>query len=453
MTRPISRRTALHGLGTVVALPWLESLAAAAPGGVATSSTAASGPPRRLAFLYVPNGAHMPDWTPESEGKLGNLPEILKSLEPFKDRLNVLTGLTLDKARANGDGAGDHARAMAAFLTGQQPRKTHGADIRAGTSADQHVAAIVGEYTRFPSLELGIERGAQAGNCDSGYSCAYSSNMSWRSEATPNAKETDPKLVFERLFGGNDPKELASARAKRELYNKSVLDFVTEDVKGLTRTLGQGDQRKLDEYLTAVREVELRIEKIKQANANRQPIPKPNMPVPSGTPKDPQEHIRLMCDLLVLSFQTDLTRVVTLPFANDGSNRPYPSIGVSEGHHDLSHHGRNADKQAKIKKINGFHVSQLAYILGKMRAVKEANGSTLLDNVMVVYGSGIGDGDRHNHDDLPVLLAGGGGGSVTGNRHLKFAKDTPLMNLYLSLFERMGVPTARFGDSTGPLKI
>src|SRR5438105_5489371 len=293
----VDRRTALRGLGTLVALPWLESLAKATPLGDVPSL--AAGPPKRLAFLYVPNGMNMEGWTPKGEGKLAALPDILKSLEPFKDRLNVLSGLELDKARPNGDGPGDHARAMSSFLTGRQPRKTSGADIRVGISADQHVATAVGDQTRFPSLELGIERGAQAGNCDSGYSCAYSSNLSWRGESTPNAKETDPKQVFDRLFGGNDPKELAEARAKRELYNKSVLDFVTEDAKGLNKTLGSGDQKKLDEYLTAVREIEQRIEKAKQENASR-PVPKPNMPAPAGgIPKDVQEHIRLMADLMV----------------------------------------------------------------------------------------------------------------------------------------------------------
>jgi hypothetical protein len=446
----ISRRTALKGLGTVIALPWLESLASAAP---AAAASAASGPPRRLAFLYVPNGIHMPDWTPRSDGKLSELPDILKPLEPFKGYVNVLSGLELDKAKPNGDGPGDHARAMAAFLTGQQPRKTHGADIRAGISADQHVANAIGDHTRFPSLELGIEKGLNAGNCDSGYSCAYSANLSWRSESTPNAKEVDPKLVFERLFGGNDPKELAESRAKRDLYNQSILDFVMEDAKTLTESLGKGDQRKLDEYLTAVREVEQRIEKARKAAADRKPVPKPNMAEPAGIPKEVQEHIRLMCDLMVLSFQTDLTRVVTFPLANDGSNRPYPVIGVTEGHHDLSHHGRNAEKQAKIKKINTFHAEQLAYLLGRMAAVKEADGTTLLDSVMLVYGSGIGDGDRHNHDDLPILLIGKGGGTIEGGRHLKYPRNTPLMNLYLSLFDRMGCPTDRFGDSTGRLRI
>ncbi|MFO0937056.1 MAG: DUF1552 domain-containing protein [Gemmataceae bacterium] len=380
--------------------------------------------------------------------------EILKSLEPHKSHLNILSELTLDKARANGDGPGDHARAMSAFLTGSQPRKTHGADIKVGLSADQHLATTIGEKTRFPSLELGVEKGLNAGNCDSGYSCAYSANLSWRTESTPNAKECDPKAVFDRLFGGNDPKDVKENRARRDLYNQSILDFVAEDTKSLSKKLGQGDQRKLDEYLTSVREIETRIARIKKEREDRRPVVKPNMPEPkAGNPNDYREHIRLMCDLMVIAFQTDLTRVVTLPFANDGSNRSYKLIDVPEGHHDLSHHQRNPDKQSKLKKINTFHVEQFAYLLGKLKAVKEVDGSTLLDNSMIVYGSGIGDGDRHNHDDLPILFAGKGGGTVQCGRHMTFAKDTPLMNLYLAMFERMGAPLNRFGDSTGILKI
>jgi hypothetical protein len=440
----------LRGVGTAIALPWLESLGfAAAPPG----STAAAGVPKRLAFVYVPNGVNMTEWTQAETGKLSKLTGILSPLNDHKDYVNVIGGMTLDKGRANGDGPGDHARAMSTFLTGRQPRKTSGADIKVGMSADQHVAQAVGDNTKFPSLELGIERGQQAGNCDSGYSCAYSSNLSWRGESTPNAKETDPKLVFERLFGGNDPKELAAARAKRELYNKSILDFVAEDAKQLNKTLGQGDQRKLDEYLTSVREVEQRIEKARAASSA--PAAKPNMPMPTGIPKDVTEHIRLMMDLMVLAFQTDLTRVATFPIANDGSNRPYKHIEVPEGHHDLSHHGSDPKKLEKIAKINKFHVEQLAYLTGKLKAAKEADGTNLLDNIMLVYGSGLGDGNAHNHDNLPILLIGKGGGTISSGRHIVYPKraDTPLMNLYLALFQRMGAPTARFGDSTGVLSI
>jgi Protein of unknown function (DUF1552) len=435
----------LKGLGAAVALPWLEAMTPIASAAPSAKS------PLRAAFLYVPNGKHMQDWTPKAEGALADLPLLMEPLKPFKDDLNVLSGLALDKARANGDGPGDHARAQTAFLTGRQPRKTNGADIRAGQSADQWIANHVGDQTKFSSLEIGIEPGRQAGNCDSGYSCAYQSNFSWRDENTPNAKEVDPKLVFDRLFGGGTGKEREENRDKRDRYNKSILDFVNEEAKSLAGGLGAVDQRKMDEYLSAVRELELRIQRAREIK-NSKPTFKPDMPAPNGIPKDAAEHIRLMADLMVLAFQADLTRVVSFPFANDGSNRPYPTLGVPEGHHELSHHQNDPKKHEKIKKINRFHIEQLAYVLGKLKSVKEGD-KALLDQIMVVYGSGIGDGNRHNHDDLPILLAGHGGGTVKCGRHLKFAKDTPLMNLYLAMFDRLGCPTKTFGDSTGVLAI
>ena len=446
MSRRIDRRTMLRGLGAAVALPWLDAMApiASAAPGIAKS-------PLRAAFLYVPNGMHMQDWTPKAEGLLGDLPLTLEPLKAFKNDINVLSGLALDKAKANGDGPGDHARAQASFLTGRQARKTNGADIRIGQSADQWIAQHVGEHTKFNSLELGIEGGKQAGNCDSGYSCAYQSNFSWRDDNTPNAKEIDPKQVFERLFGSGSAKDRNESRDKRDRANKSILDFVNEEAKSLEKDLGAADQRKMDEYLSAVRELELRIDRAREVK-NAAPTFKPTGPAPTGIPKDAQEHMRLMADMLVLAFQADLTRVITLPLANDGSNRSYPTIAVPDGHHEISHHQNDKKKQEKIQKINRFHIEQLAYLLGKLKSVKEGE-KTLLDQVMVVYGSGIGDGNRHNHDDLPILLAGHGGGSVTGGRHLRFSKDTPLMNLYLAMFDRMGCPTKSFGDSTGVLSI
>jgi hypothetical protein len=407
--------------------------------------------PVRAAFMYVPNGIHMQDWTPKGEGSLTELPHILSPLKPYLNDLNVFSGLALDKAKANGDGPGDHARAQASFLTGRQARKTNGADIRIGQSADQWIASQLGDHTKFSSLEIGIEPGRQAGNCDSGYSCAYQSNFSWRNDTTPNAKEIDPRLVFDRLFGGGSAKDQDKNREQRERYNKSILDFVNEEAKALSRDLGAADKRKMEEYLTAVRELELRIERAKEVK-NAKPTFKPTMPAPTTLPKDPQEHMRIMGDLMVLALQADLTRVATFPLANDGSNRPYPTIGVPDGHHDLSHHANDTKKQEKIRKINHFHIEQLAYIVGKLKAVKEGD-KTLLDQIMLVYGSGIGDGNRHNHDDLPIIMLGHGGGKVKGGRHLKFAKDTPLMNLYLAMFERLGCPKKSFGDSTGVLPI
>jgi hypothetical protein len=437
----------LKGVGTAIALPLLESMTLAAP----AATAAAKSHPIRAAFLYVPNGAHMQDWTPSATGKGFDLPFTLEPLKEFKNAINVISGMALDKANANGDGPGDHARAQAAFLTGRQPRKTNGADIRTGQSADQWIATHLGDNTKFASIEIGIERGLQSGNCDSGYSCAYQSNFSWRNETTPNAKEVDPKQVFERLFGNGSPKDKDESRARRERYNKSILDLVKEDASALNSELGKTDQRKLDEYLTAIRELEQRIEKARAIKDSKSTF-KPTMLEPKGIPKEMQEHIRLMCDLMVLAFQADLTRVITFPFANDGSNRPYPTIGVSEGHHDLSHHGNDKAKHEKIRKINKFHIEQVAYLLGKLKSVKEGD-KTLLDQVMMVYGSGIGDGNRHNHDELPILLMGHGGGTIEAGRHLRFTKGTPLMNLYLALFQRLGCPTKSFGDSTGVLSI
>jgi hypothetical protein len=435
----ISRRTALKGLGVSLALPFLEAML---PGSVLASPSKA---PLRMAFLYVPNGVNMGEWTPAQEGKLEELPATLRPLNPFREQMTVLSGLALDKARPNGDGPGDHARAMASFLTGRQARKTSGADIRIGISVDQLAAQKIGQTTRFASLEIGCEGGKNSGNCDSGYSCAYSANLSWRTEATPMSKETNPRLVFERLFG--TPGKVTDAeQARRDDYKKSILDFVAEDANDLRRKLGATDQRKLDEYLTGVREIEQRI-------VRAQPVVEVGqgkIVQPRGVPGDYGQHLQLMGDLLALAFQADLTRICSFVFANDGSNRSYRTIEVPEGHHDLSHHGRDRNKLTKLQKINEFHIKQLAYLLNKLRSIKEGDGN-VLDNSMIVYGSGIGDGNRHNHDDLPVLLLGKGGGSIAAGRHLVYPRNTPLMNLYLTLLDRVGVQEKSFGDSTGRL--
>jgi hypothetical protein len=439
--RPISRRQALRGLGTAIALPFLEAMAPK----LALAETGRQARPSRMAFFYVPNGVVMEDWTPKSVGANFTLPPTLEPLVAFRQELLVLSGLTLDKARAHGDGAGDHARAMAAFLTGRQPRKTHGADLRAGVTADQIAARTVGRQTRFPSLELGCDRGMQSGNCDSGYSCAYSANISWRSDSTPMAKEIDPRLLFDRLFSTGSKTETAESRSHRERKKKSILDFVADDAAKLRNRLGAKDQRKIDEYLTSIRELEERI-----AHANHEGGEAHGFAQPSGIPKSYQDHIRLLMDLMVLAFQGDLTRIVTFVLANEGSNRSYRMIGVPDGHHDLSHHGGKAEKKDKLRIINRFHISQLAYLLAKLKSQKEGEG-TLLDQAMIVYGSGIGDGNRHNHDDLPILVAGGGGGTIKPGRHVAYPKETPLSNLHLSLLDRMGSTPESLGDSTGRL--
>jgi hypothetical protein len=437
----ISRRTALKGLGACIALPWLEAMTPRTLLGAAAKGSA----PLRMAFLYVPNGINMAEWTPKEEGAGFALTPTLEPLKALKDDFMVLSGLTADKARPHGDGPGDHARAMASFLTGRQARKTDGADIRLGISADQVAAEKVGHATRFSSLEIGCEGGRNAGNCDSGYSCAYSSNLSWRGESLPMSKEINPKLVFDRLFSTTAKGD--GDQARRDRHKQSVLDFVAEDAKALQSNLGANDQRKLDEYLTGVRELELRIAKAPPAvdlGANK-------MNRPTGVPKDYKDHVRLMGDLLALAFQADLTRVATFVFANDGSNRSYKAdLGIGEGHHDLSHHQRKQEKLEKLQKINAFHITQLAYLLERLKAVKEGEG-TLLDHCMIVYGGGISDGNAHNHDDLPILLAGKGGGTLKPGRHVRYPKETPLTNLYVSMLDRMGAKVDSFGDSNGAL--
>ncbi len=445
----ISRRTVLKGLGTAMALPLLDAMMPRLA--VAGLAPAKSELPLRFGVVYVPNGVNMAEWTPKAEGPLTALPSILEPLAPVKDQVLVLSGLTCDKARAHGDGGGDHARAMSAFLTGSQPRKTAGADIRAGMSFDQFLAQRVGEATRFPSLELGCEGSRSVGNCDSGYSCAYSSTVAWRTETTPVPKEINPSLVFDRLFGSAKADDSTAARTKRRDYRQSVLDLVREDARQLEGSLGAADGRKLDEYLTAVRELEVRISKARQTAS--QPRVKTDYPYPAaGVPKDYAEHVRLMGDLLALAFQTDLTRVATLVYANEGSTHPYPFIGVPEGHHDVSHHQRDPKKLEKIRLINRFHMSAFAEMLKKLKNTTEGDG-TVLDRTVLVYGSGNSDGNKHNHDDLPILVAGGGGGAIRSGRHVVYPhdRDTPLCNLFLTLADHFGIDAPRFGDSTGKL--
>lgn len=438
----ISRRTLLRGLGASLALPWLEAMGPMT--GWAADTKASQAAPNRMAFLYVPNGINMDDWKPGYEGALRDLPKILQPLDAHKKDFSLLTGLTADKAFANGDGGGDHARALSAFLTGCQPRKTDGTDIRAGISVDQVAAARLADKTRLASLELGTEPGSMAGNCDSGYSCVYSSTMAWRSATQPLPKEVNPKLVFERMFGSGSKAE----RMQRDAQRKSVLDLVKEDFGELNGKLGKSDQRKLDEYFSAVRDLELRIERA----ANMPDLKAPeNFALPTGVPASYEEHIRLMGELMILAFQTDATRVCTFVLANEGSGKAYPFIGVKEGHHDLSHHQGSEERKAKIAEINRFHVTQLAYIIERMKSIKEGDG-TLLDHTMLCYGSGNSDGNRHNHDDLPILVAGKGCGTLKTGRHVVYPNRTPLNNLWLSMLNRMDLKTQQLGDSTGELQ-
>ena len=445
----LPRRTFLRGLGAAMALPMLDAMlpGARAVAGVAGANKA----PIRTAFLFVPNGAHMPDWTPAIEGADFELPYILQPLQPHKNELLVLSGLTQDKGRANGDGGGDHARSAGSWLTCSQPLKSEGSQIRVGISADQIAAQVVGKETRFPSLELGLEPGRQAGKCDTGYSCAYSNNISWRNESTPMTREINPRLVFERLFANNLPSEVSESQKRRELYKKSILDFVLDDAKSLSARVGGRDRQKLDEYLAAVREIEQRVERAQKAVASTGKPLNGNYEIPEGIPESYEEHAKLMCDMMVLAFQTDVTRVCTFMLANEGSNRSYRNIGVNDGHHSLSHHQGDQAKQMSIREINRFHMHQFAYILSRLRSIPEGEG-TLLDHSMIVYGSGLADGNRHEHDNLPLILAGRGGGSILPGRHVRYSSETPMANLLVSMLERVGAPVRQFGDSTGALR-
>lgn len=452
--REINRRTLLRGIGATMALPLLEAMlptgiARGAATGAARAWNQNGEAPLRMAFFYVPNGMHMPDWIPERGGKDFPLPPILKELEEFRDRFNVLGGLTLDQARAHGDGGGDHARAVASFLTGAHPRKTNGADIRNGVSVDQVAAAQIGKRTRLPSLELGTETSSPGGHCDSGYSCVYTSNVSWRTETSPVAKEVDPAMVFDRMFSGTEMGMTPAERERRNRRRKSVLDLVHSDAQSLHHALGANDRRKLDEYLYAVREIEQRISRAETLDHGDSAMQ--DLARPEGVPREYGEHVRLLMDMMVLAFQTDSTRISTFMFANAGSNRSYREIGIAEGHHDLSHHGQSEEKQKRISQINRHHATMFRYFLSRMAATAEGD-SNLLDNSMIVYGSAIADGNSHAHNNLPILLAGRGGGAIRTGRFLEYPNETPLTNLYLTMLHQMGIPMESFSDSTGPLE-
>ena len=441
--QPLHRRTFLKGVGATLGLPLLEAMLPKS--GFAAQST---GAPKRMAFVFVPNGVIVPEWTVKGEGADWQLSPTLEPLAKVKDQVCVLTGLMQDNARHKGDGAGDHARSSAAFLTGAHPVKTSGVDIKVGQSVDQVAADKVGKLTKLPSIELGTEGGRNAGQCDSGYSCAYSNNISWKTATTPMAKEINPRLVFERLFGSTDDREAAKGRAKRDEYRKSILDLVTDDASKLKQQLGQTDRRKVDEYFSSVREIEQRIERAK-SDSTSQKIP--DLTLPRGIPKELDVHIGLMFELMTLAFQTDTTRVATFMLANEGSNRSYPMVGVNDGHHHLSHHQNKQDWIKHLAKIDKYLIGHYAKFLERLKSIPEGTG-TLLDNSMIVYGSAIADGNEHSHHDLPVLVAGNGGGTIASGRHIVFPKETPLNNLFLSMLDRMDAGVDSLGDSSGRLK-
>jgi hypothetical protein len=443
----LQRRTFLKGIGAAIGLPLLDSMV---PAFAAKSETAA---PVRLAFTYLPNGIIMKDWTPGTAGKDFELPGSLKPLAPFREQMLVLTGLKDNTGNALGDAGGDHARASASYLTGVHPKKTAGADVQAGASVDQIAAKVVGSKTRLPSLELTLDYTRAVGNCDSGYSCAYMNGLSWRSPTSSLPPDSNPRLVFERLFGNEDVSLDPETRSRRATYRKSILDLVSADAERITASVGPADRRKIDEYLYAIRDIERRIESAEKASSTSESkrVPAFTLEKPTGIPGTYSEHAKLMFDLQVMAFQADLTRVITFMFDREQGDQTYPEIGVSDPHHPLSHHRGNPEWIAKLSQIDLFHTQLFAYYIGKLKEIKEGD-STLLDHCMIVYGGGLSDGNRHSHEDLPTVLMGRGDGRLKSSRHITYPENTPLTNLYLSLLDRMGVETESLGDSTGKLE-
>ena len=428
--KQLSRRTILRGIGAAVSLPLLDAMVPA----FASVTT-----PMRLAFIYVPNGIMMDHWTPASDGTDFELPRILAPLAPHRDNVLVLSGLTQNTGRALGDAEGDHARASATYLTGVHPRKTAGEGICSGISVDQVAASHVGAGSKLPSLELACEDSRLVGNCDSGYSCAYSNTLSWRTPSTPLPPEVNPRLVFERLFGALD--ENPADRRQRLRNEISILDYVSDDTRRLTNQLGPSDHRKIDEYLTSVREIERRIQ-LAEKDDRQTP---PSFEKPNGVPADFGDYAKLMFDLMLLAFQTGTTRVATFMIGREGSLRAYREIGISEAHHPVTHHSGNPELIEKVVRINTYHMQQFAYFIGKLKSTPDGDG-TLLDHSQIVYGSGLSDGNRHAHNNLPILLA-----AKTGGRHITYPAETPMNNLHLALLDRMGVRIDSLGDSNGEL--
>ena len=441
--KSLSRRTVLRGLGATVALPLLDGMV---PALAAAMRTTGAAPARRLGAIYVPNGVEMRAWTPTTEGTGFAFTPILKPLEPFRDQVCVLSGLA-DKPAVPlpGEGIGDHARAASTWLTGVHVKKTEGPDIRAGVSLDQLAAQTLGKETQLASLELALDSVEVLGACDAGYSCAYANTIAWRTPTTPLPMENNPRAVFERLFGAADSTDVAARRARLH-EDRSVLDLVTDQAGALKQTLGPGDRHKLTQYLDAVRDAERRIQRAEEQSGREMPV----VEKPVGIPDTFEAHAKLMYDLLVLAYQTDLTRVATFMIGKEVSGRAFPEIGVADGHHSLSHHQNDPAKLEKLAKLNNYHIQMFAYFLDQMRSTPDGDGS-LLDHSILVYGSGISDGNIHFHLDLPMLLVGGGAGTLTGGRHVRYANDTPITNLYVAMLDKLGRPAEQFGDSTGQL--
>jgi hypothetical protein len=430
----LPRRTFLRGMGAAAALPLLDAMV---PALSAMAQTAAK-PVRRLGFVYIPMGMNAAAWTPKGEGRIPELSPTLASLMPFLDHVTVVTNLELRNAYT----AGNHASANCAFLSCVKAKRTEGSDYQLATTVDQIAAKDIGKDTPIPSLELGTDLIAQVGNCDNGFACAYQNNLSWSSPTTPLPTEADPRVVFERLFGDGGGPERRRAELRK---SGSILDRMTQDMARLQRELGSGDRTRLSQYLDSVREVERRIQKAEQ---QRDGSPVLDLERPANVPAVWEDHVKLMFDLQVLALQSDMTRVITFQLARETSTRSYPHIGVSEPHHPVSHHADDPEKLAKLAKINAHHVSLFAYLVEKLQATPDGDGS-LLDHSIYMLGSGMGNPNVHDHSNLPIVLAGGGAGKLKGARHIKYAGQTPLANLHLTLLDKVGVRLERFVDSTG----
>ena len=431
----ISRRSVLRGLGASLTIPSLESF----------GNTGSPNIPLRMGFTYIPNGVILEEWKPKGTGKLEELPNSLKPLQSHTKDFQVMSGLDHTKAYANGDGGGDHARANATFLTGCQAKKTAGKDIKIGVSVDQIAAESIGNKTKLKSLELSCDGVRRSGKCDSGYSCAYQYNLSWKTDSMPMVPESNPRLVFERLFGDASSTLDRKNQLKRRTLNKSILDFALDGAGSLNKRLGKDDQEKLNEYFSSIRELEQRLER-EEKNWDQ----RPSLKSPDGIPGNYKEHIGIMFDMMALAFQSDSTRISSFLLAHDGSNRSFRDIGVPEGHHSLSHHKNDPEKMKKLARIDQFYSEQFAYFLNRLSAIREIDGSRLIDHCMIVFGGGISDGNRHRHSDLPVLLAGGKSHGLSTGRHVDYG-SVPMTNLFLGILERAGIQASQVGDSTGIL--
>ena len=430
-TSPLPRRTFLRGMGASLALPLLDAM---------VPRLGAATPVRRLGFVYIPMGAHLPLWKPTTEGRLTELSPSLSSLTPHLDQITVVSNLELKNAYSQGN----HATANCTFLAGVRAKPTDGPDYELGITADQIAAAQIGRTTQLPSLELATDFNYVVGNCDNGYACVYMNTLAWSTPTTPLPTEANPRVIFERMFGEGG----TAAERKAELRrNASILDWVRDDVARLQGTLGSSDKTRVSQYLDSVREIERRIQQAERQDAGSVTA---SLERPIGAPAAWEDHVKLLFDLQALALQADITRVITFQLAREVSTRSYPQIGIADAHHPLSHHGNDPEKLVKLGKINAYHVSLFAYFLDRLKAIPDGDGS-LLDHSLYLLGSGLGNSDRHDHTNLPALVAGGGAGTLKGGRHIEYREPKPLANLLLTMLDKAGVDVERFADSTGKI--